>query len=85
MAVQDLLWGVFGPFAGMAADHFGTARVVMAGALLYAAGLLWMALVAQPAWFIDGSGVLIGGAMACTAFGAISGIVGRTAHEAKRS
>jgi MFS family permease len=85
MALQNLLWGVFGPFAGMAADRFGTARVVVAGAFMYAAGLLWMALVAQPAWFIAGSGILIGGAMACTAFGAISGIVGRTAPEAKRS
>ncbi len=85
MALQNLLWGVFGPFAGMAADRFGTARVVFVGAFLYAAGLLWMALVVQPGWFIAGSGILIGGAMACTAFGAISGIVGRTAPEHKRS
>jgi MFS family permease len=85
MALQNLLWGVFGPFAGMAADRFGTARVVVAGAFMYAAGLLWMALVDQSALFIAGSGILIGGAMACTAFGAISGIIGRTAPENKRS
>ena len=85
MALQNLLWGVFGPFAGMAADRFGTARVVMVGALLYAAGLLWMALVDQPGLFVAGSGILIGGAMACTAFGAISGIIGRTAPDHRRS
>lgn len=85
MALQNLLWGVFGPFAGMAADRFGTARVVFVGAFLYAAGLLWMALVNHPGFFIAGSGILIGGAMACTAFGTISGIVGRTAPEHKRS
>ena len=85
MALQNLLWGAFGPFAGMAADRFGTARVVFTGAFLYAAGLLWMALIDQPTLYVIGSGVLIGAALSCTAFGAVSGIVGRTAPEAKRS
>lgn len=85
MAAQNLLWGVFGPLAGIAADRLGAARVVFAGALMYAAGLLWMALVDQPAAFVTGSGILMGAAMACTAFGALSGIVGRTASVAQRS
>ena len=85
MALQNLMWGAFGPFAGMAADRFGTARVVIAGALLYVGGLLWMAMVSQPTVFVVGSGILIGAALACTAFGAVSGIIGRTAPEAKRS
>lgn len=85
MALQNLMWGALGPFAGMAADRYGTARVVIVGALLYMAGLLWMALVDAPALFVIGSGILIGGALACTAFGAIAGIVGRSAPEAKRS
>ena len=85
LAVQNLMWGAFGPFAGMAVDKFGTTRVVILGAFLYAAGLLWMALVDQPTLFIAGSGVLIGAALACTAFGAVSGIIGRSAPEAKRS
>ncbi len=85
MALQNLMWGAFGPLAGMAADRFGTARVVIAGALLYVGGLLWMAMVSQPTAFVVGSGILIGAALACTAFGAISGIIGRTAPEEKRS
>jgi MFS family permease len=85
IAMQNLMWGAFGPFAGMAADRFGTARVVVAGAILYAAGLAWMAAVSDPTAFVVGSGVLIGAALACTAFGAVSGIIGRTAPEAKRS
>ena len=85
MATQNLLWGVFGPLAGVAADRLGAARVVFVGALLYAGGLLWMALIHQPGTFIIGSGILIGAAMACTAFGALSGIVGRTASVAQRS
>jgi MFS family permease len=85
LAVQNLMWGVFGPFAGMAVDKFGTTRVIIIGAVLYAAGLLWMSVIAHPTLFIAGSGILIGAALACTAFGAVSGIIGRTAPEAKRS
>jgi MFS family permease len=85
MALQNLMWGVFGPFAGMAADRFGTARVVLLGALLYMGGLVWMALISQPTLFVLGSGILLGGALSCTAFGAIAGIIGRTAPESRRS
>jgi MFS family permease len=85
MALQNLLWGVFGPFAGMAADRYGTARVVVAGAIFYAAGLAWLAIATDPVVFVTGGGILLGAAMACTSFGAISGIIGRTAPEAKRS
>jgi len=85
MALQNLMWGVFAPFAGMAADRIGTARVVLAGAAFYVGGLLWMALVSQPTAFVIGSGVLGGAALACTAFGAVSGIIGRAAPESRRS
>ena len=85
MAMQNLMWGVFGPFAGMAADRFGTMRVVIVGAVSYMLGLVWMALVTQPTLFILGTGVLVGLGLACTAFGAISGIIGRTAPPEQRS
>jgi MFS family permease len=85
MAMQNLLWGVFGPFAGMVADRWGTLRVVLAGAFAYMAGLVWMATVTEPTLFIVGSGVLIGLGLACTAFGAVSGIIGRAAPPEKRS
>ncbi|MEO6353259.1 MAG: MFS transporter [Burkholderiaceae bacterium] len=85
MALQNLMWGVFGPFAGIAADRYGTMRVVLVGAVLYAAGLVWMALVNQPTLFILGAGVLVGGGLACTGFGAVSGIIARIAPAEKRS
>lgn len=85
IALQNLMWGVFGPFAGMAADRFGTARVVLLGAILYMAGLLCMAMVAEPTTFVLGTGILIGAALACTSFGAVSGIIGRTAPESQRA
>ncbi|HEY0584611.1 MAG TPA: MFS transporter [Pseudoduganella sp.] len=85
LALQNLLWGAFGPFAGMVADRWGTQRVVIAGAFSYMCGLLWMATVTQPTLFIIGSGVFIGLGLACTAFGAVSGIIGRAAPVEKRS
>ena len=85
MAAQNLMWGLFGPLAGMAADRLGAARIVFFGVLLYAAGLLCMALTDQPLAFIAGSGILLGAALSCTAFGALTGIVGRTASVAQRS
>lgn len=85
LAMQNLMWGVFGPFAGMAADRYGTMRVVILGAISYMAGLVWMAVVTGPTLFIIGSGVFIGLALACTAFGAISGIIGRSAPPEQRS
>lgn len=85
IASQNLMWGIFGPFAGMVADRFGTMRVVLVGAVLYAAGLLWMALVHEPALFVIGAGVLVGSGLSCTTFGAVSGIIARVAPEPRRS
>jgi len=84
-AMQNLMWGAFGPFAGMAADRFGTMRVVLVGAISYAAGLFWMALVTDPTMFVLGTGLFVGLGLACTAFGAVSGIIGRVAPVEKRS
>jgi MFS family permease len=85
MAMQNLMWGVFGPFAGMAADRYGTMRVVVVGALAYMLGLVWMALATNPTLFVLGSGAFIGLGLSCTAFGAVSGIIGRVAPAEKRS
>ena len=59
MAVQNLVWGATQPFAGMIADRFGSARVMVGGALLYAAGLALMANVTAPWLFVLTAGVLM--------------------------
>ena len=48
LAVQNLLWGLGQPFAGAIADRFGTFRVMLVGALLYAGGLLMMRYASTP-------------------------------------
>ena len=68
LALQNLLWGVAQPLAGMVADRFGTVRVICAGALMYALGLVLMAN-ANTAPLLDlSAGVLIGFGLASTSF-----------------
>src|SRR5450830_1313723 len=52
MALQNLVWGLTGIFAGMVADRFGAFRVVAVGAVLYALGLIGMAYAHTP-WMLS--------------------------------
>ncbi|MDB5741904.1 MAG: major facilitator superfamily 1 [Polaromonas sp.] len=85
IAVQNLAWGVFGIFAGMAADRFGAFRVIAAGALLYSLGLMGMALSPTGLLFTLTAGVLIGAAQAGTTYAVIYGVIGRNIAADKRS
>ena len=60
LAIQNLLWGLGQPISGAIADRFGTLRVICAGALLYAAGLITMRYAATPLSLDLSAGVLIG-------------------------
>jgi MFS family permease len=60
LAVQNLLWGLGQPVAGAIADRFGVLRVMCAGAVLYAVGLLMMRYAATPLSLDIGAGVVIG-------------------------
>ena len=85
IAIQNLSWGCFGIGAGMAADRFGAFRVIVGGALLYAAGLAGMALAPTVTVFTLTAGILIGAAQAGTTFPVIYGIIGRQIDPARRS
>ena len=85
LAVQNLSWGVFGIFAGMAADRFGAFRVIVGGAVLYALGLVGMALSPTGLLFTLTTGVLIGAAQAGTSYAVIYGVIGRNISAQKRS
>ncbi|WP_300717160.1 MFS transporter [Hydrogenophaga sp.] len=85
LAIQNLSWGLFGIFAGMAADRFGAFRVLIGGALLYGLGLTGMALTTTPMTFALTAGVLIGAAQAGTTYAVIYGVIGRQISAEKRS
>ena len=60
LALQNLLWGIGQPLAGIIADRFGTARVLAAGALMYGAGLALMAHATSAPVLDVSAGALIG-------------------------
>jgi MFS family permease len=68
LALQNLLWGVGQPLAGIIADRFGTARVLSAGALMYGAGLALMAFATSGPALDISAGVLIGFGLAGCSF-----------------
>ena len=85
IAIQNLAWGVAGIFAGMVADRFGAFRVIIAGALFYAAGLFGMAHAPTPLSFALTAGVLIGIAQAGTTYAVVYGVIGRNVSAERRS
>ena len=48
LALQNLLWGIATPIAGALADRYGSARVLMVGAIFYAVGTVVMAVAEAP-------------------------------------
>ncbi|WP_130480232.1 MFS transporter [Sphaerotilus mobilis] len=85
LAVQNLAWGVAGPFAGMLADRFGALRVLIGGSLFYAAGLALMAMAPTGLAFTGSAGLLVGIAQSGCTYAIVYGVIGRQIDPAKRS
>jgi len=85
MAIQNLIWGLLGPFAGGIADRFGAGRVVALCGVTYVLGLVAMAFASTPLTLYLGSGFLIGLALSGTTFAIILMIIGRVTPPEKRS
>ncbi len=85
IALQNLIWGAAQPFAGAIADRFGPVRVLSAGAILYALGLVGMA-TAQSTLMLDlSAGVIIGFGLAGCSFPMVVGALGKLVPESWRS
>jgi len=85
MALQNLLWGVFSPFAAAVAEKWGAGKVVAFGGLLYAGGLWMMSTTADPVSFQISAGLLLGLAQSGGGTSIVMGAVGRALPEEKRS
>ena len=85
LAIQNLAWGVAGPFAGMLADKYGAFRVLVVGSLFYAAGLVLMALATSGLAFTGSAGLLLGMAQSGTTYAVVYGVIARQVDPAKRS
>lgn len=84
IAIQNLAWGIGQPLFGMVAEKFGDRKAIVAGALLYAAGLVLSSYAITPGQhqFLE---ILVGFGIAGTGFGVILAIVGRAASPENRS
>lgn len=85
LALQNLVWGLAQPFAGMIADKFGAARIIVVAGVLYAAGLVLMAYSDTGFAFNISAGILVGLGLSGSAFGVVMGVVGRAFPPEKRS
>ena len=68
MAIQNLVWGVGVPIAGAIADKFGPSRVIAIGALIYAAGVIAMAMSESAFGVATDRRILLGVGVAFTSF-----------------
>ncbi|MBL8312864.1 MAG: MFS transporter [Rubrivivax sp.] len=85
LAVQNLTWGLAGPLAGLLADRFGAFRVLIAGSVLYAAGLVLMALATSGLAFTGSAGLMLGLAQSGTTYAIVYGVIARNVPADRRS
>jgi MFS family permease len=85
MAIQNLAWGLGTPVFGALADKYGTWRILALSGVLYAAGLVLMAMADSAAMLHIGGGVLVGLGVAAGSFGIVLAAFARNVSPERRS
>jgi len=85
LALQNLLWGIGQPLAGIIADRFGAGRVLCAGGVMYAAGLALMSHATSASALDVSAGVLIGFGLSGTSFMIVLAAFGKLLPQEWRS
>jgi predicted MFS family arabinose efflux permease len=85
LAIQNIAWGLAGPFTGLLADRFGAFKTLVAGGLLYALGLVLMALSTSGLAFTGSAGILLGLAQSGTTYAVVYGVISRNVPAERRS
>src|SRR5438132_7419289 len=85
IAVQNIVWGLSQPFVGAAADRYGPRPVLVATALVYAAGLLLMVFSNAFPGGLEVAGFMVGIGTAGAGFGVLIGTISRATPPEKRS
>ncbi len=85
MAVQNLLFGLAGPLAGLWADRSGAFPVLVTGGAMYALGLVGMALAPTGMLFTATAGLLIGVALSGCTYAVVFGVIARNVPADKRT
>ncbi len=85
LAIQNLVYGLATPFAGMVADKFGATKALIGGTLLYALGMVLMAHSTTGWEFTLSAGLLVGTGLSCSGFATVFGVIGRAFPPEKRT
>ena len=85
IAVQNLVWGAFQPFAGAWAVRWGYRPLMLIGSVLYVLGLLALGLAQGLTSVVIGAGVAIGIAMAFSGSAIAMAVAARAVTPAQRS
>ncbi len=85
IALQNIVWGLSQPFVGALADRHGARPVLIATALVYAAGLALMMMAGAVPGALQLAGFLAGIGTAGTGFGVLIGTVSRATPPEKRT
>ena len=85
IAIQNLTWGLAGPFTGALIDRYGTRWVAVSGVGLMIIGLATTAMANGSLMIMLGSGVLIGLAQSCTTVGLAGKIAAQVVTPSRRS
>ena len=85
IAIQNLLWGLAQPFAGLLSDKYGSYRVLTFSGLLYVAGLVLTAFTSSATGLHLSLGVMVGLAMSGVTFTVVLSSIGRLVPPEKRS
>ena len=85
IALQNIVWGLSQPFVGALADRHGARPVLIATALIYAAGLALMAFSKGVPGGLEVAGFMIGIGTAGAGFGVLIGTISRATPPEKRS
>ena len=85
LAIQNLVYGLATPLAGMIADKYGAAKALIAGTIVYALGMVLMAHSTTGWEFSLSAGLLVGTGLSCSGFAVVFGVVGRAFPPERRT
>ena len=85
IAIQNLVWGLTQPFFGAVADRFGSAKVIASGTILYAVGILMMAIATTPLMLSLSVGLLAGLGLSGASITIVIAAVAKKVPKEKRS
>ncbi len=85
IAIQNIAWGIAQPFTGALAVRIGFRPIMVAGAIMYILGLIFLATASGTFGVTVGAGILIGLSLACCGSAIANSVASRMVPASLRS